>query len=101
MNPVLQVMNPTEKMPGSKNELRQKAATLPHYKAASQMPITKSDGSAKRNIIRRHGNNAERKGCVSKFVADDGTLEEVVTTLDEKDPNFVSSDDPVLVSNFE
>mmetsp|Transcript_7165 Transcript_7165/g.21858 ORF Transcript_7165/g.21858 Transcript_7165/m.21858 type:complete len:97 (+) Transcript_7165:71-361(+) len=91
------------KMPGSKNELKERNTTVPHHKAIHQPPVTaSSDGSAKRNITRRHGGgHAERKVGVSKFAADDGTLEEAVSVLDDKDPNFVSSDDPVLVSNYD
>lgn len=89
------------KLPGSKNEIKEKRTTVPHYKSANQAPVTASDGSAKRNIIRRHGSGGvERKQAVSKYVANDGSLDEVVSTLDDKDPNYVG-DDPLVVSNHE
>lgn len=89
--------------PGSKNALKATKGALPHHKAVHQPPVTASSGgSAKRNIIRRHGSGGgPRKEGVSKFAENDGTLEDFDDALDANDPNFDSPDDPKLVSNFD
>lgn len=92
-------------LPGSKHDQREKKAEtdLPHYKTAHDMPMTTTggEGSSKRNIVRRHGGGGQpRKGNVSKFATDDGTLDEP-PEIDVKDPNYQDDADPQLVSNFD
>lgn len=92
-------------LPGSKHDQRDKKAETdePHYKIANEMPLTHTggEGSAKRNIIRRHGGGGfARKGNVSKFANDDGTLDEPLK-VDSKDPNYNDGQDPDIVSNYD
>jgi len=68
------------------------------------MPVSRTSNAGGRNILRRHGSGGTqaRKAGVNKHLdTDDGTLEEPAAALDTRDPNYVSSDDPAVVSNFE
>lgn len=55
--------------------------------------VTGSDGTAKRNILRRGGQGKARKESASGGNVDDGSLYEDGAALDEEDPNYDSEEE--------
>ncbi len=52
------------------------------------LPVTASDGTAKRNIIRKHPKNGLKPGK-SRSVLDDGSMYNDGPALNKNDPNYV------------
>ena len=77
------------KLPGSKNDLKEKAEPQTQAEKNDKTPatVTGGEGSAKRNIVRKGGKGTTRKEGRDEL--EDGTMDDVVT--DPKDPNY---DDP-------
>lgn len=66
-----------------------------HHHGTNKIPETKigTEGTAKRNIIRKGGAVSLRKEGSTGQMVDDGSLYQDPSALDEHDPNYDSEDD--------